>query len=62
MTSSLGCGTWGGNITSENIHLKHYMNVTWVSRELDKPDWMTDDQLFGEFYDPELEKVQYSPF
>ena len=26
MTSSLGCGTWGGNITSENIHLKHYMN------------------------------------
>ena len=34
MTSSLGCGTWGGNITSENIHLKHYMNVTWVSRPI----------------------------
>ena len=37
MTSSLGCGTWGGNITSENIHLKHYMNVTWVSRPIPSP-------------------------
>ena len=32
MTSSMGCGVWGGNITNENISLKHYMNVTWVSR------------------------------
>jgi hypothetical protein len=31
-TASLGCGTWGGNITSENISVKHYMNTTWVSR------------------------------
>jgi len=28
---SLGCGTWGGNITSENITVKHFLNVTWVS-------------------------------
>lgn len=49
MTSSLGCGTWGGNITSENIHLKHYMNVTWVSRPIaeDRP---TEQELFGVFY------------
>jgi len=49
MTSSLGCGTWGGNITSENIHLKHYMNVTWVSRPIaeDRP---SEAALFGEFY------------
>jgi sulfoacetaldehyde dehydrogenase len=49
MTSSLGCGTWGGNITSENIHLKHYMNVTWVSRPIveDRP---SEQDLFGEFY------------
>jgi sulfoacetaldehyde dehydrogenase len=49
MTSSLGCGTWGGNITSENIHLKHYMNVTWVSRPIaeDRP---TEAELFGEFF------------
>jgi acyl-CoA reductase-like NAD-dependent aldehyde dehydrogenase len=49
MTSSLGCGTWGGNITSENIHLKHYLNVTWVSRPIpaDRP---SEEELFGEFY------------
>jgi len=62
MTSSIGCGPWAGNATCENIHLRHYMNLTWVSKEFDKPDWMTDEELFGEFYDPELEKTQYSPF
>ena len=62
MTSSIGCGTWGGNATSENIHLHHYMNVTWVSWEFDKPDSPSDAELFGEFYDPELEKIQYSPY
>jgi sulfoacetaldehyde dehydrogenase len=62
MTSSIGCGTWAGNATSENIHLKHYMNVTWVSREFDKPDSVSDEELFGEFYDPELEKIQYSQY
>ncbi len=49
MTSSLGCGTWGGNITSENIHLKHYMNVTWVSRPIPE-DRPSERELFGEFY------------
>jgi sulfoacetaldehyde dehydrogenase len=49
MTSSMGCGTWGGNITNENISLKHYMNVTWVSRPIaeDRP---SEEELFGEFH------------
>jgi sulfoacetaldehyde dehydrogenase len=49
MTSSMGCGVWGGNITNENVALKHYMNVTWVSRPIaeDKP---SEAELFGEFY------------
>jgi sulfoacetaldehyde dehydrogenase len=53
MTSSMGCGVWGGNITNENISLKHYMNVTWVSRPTaeDRP---SDDELFGEFYNSEI--------
>jgi sulfoacetaldehyde dehydrogenase len=48
-TASLGCGTWGGNITSENISVKHYMNTTWVSRPIpeDKPD---ERELLGDFY------------
>ncbi|MDZ4159315.1 MAG: aldehyde dehydrogenase family protein, partial [Anaerolineaceae bacterium] len=27
---TLGCGTWGGNITSENITWKHLINTTWI--------------------------------
>ena len=47
-TSSLGCATWGGNICSENIWLKHYMNNTWIIREIPnfKP---TDEELFAGF-------------
>jgi sulfoacetaldehyde dehydrogenase len=55
MTSSMGCGTWGGNIVSENISLKHYMNTTWVSWPIPE-DRPSDEQLFGEFYDPALEE------
>ena len=53
MTASLGCGTWGGNITSENISVKHYMNTTWVSRVIpeDKP---SEQELLGEFYGSEI--------
>jgi sulfoacetaldehyde dehydrogenase len=54
MTSSLGCGTWGGNIVSENVHLKHYLNTTWVSVPI-KEDRPSDEELFGAFYDPALE-------
>ncbi|GMV46180.1 MAG: aldehyde dehydrogenase [Pseudomonadota bacterium] len=54
MTSSLGCGTWGGNIISENVHLKHYMNTTWVSVPI-KEDRPSDEELFGPFYDPACE-------
>ena len=55
MTSSLGCGTWGGNVISENVHLKHYMNTTWVSHPIPE-DRPSDMELFGEFYDPQLEE------
>jgi sulfoacetaldehyde dehydrogenase len=53
MTSSMGCGVWGGNITNENISLKHYMNVTWVSRPTPE-DRPSDADLFGEFYNSEI--------
>jgi len=48
-TSSMGCGTWGGNIVSENIALKHYMNTTWVARPIPE-DLPSQQELFGEFY------------
>jgi len=53
MTASLGCGYWGGNVTNENIHLKHYMNVTWVSRPIPE-DRPSEEELFGEFYNSEI--------
>jgi sulfoacetaldehyde dehydrogenase len=49
MTSSLGCGIWGGNVTNENISLKHYLNVTWVSHPIPE-DRPTEQELFGDFY------------
>lgn len=52
-TASLGCGTWGGNITSENISVKHYMNTTWVSRPIPE-DRPTEQELLGEFYNSEI--------
>ena len=49
MTSSLGCGIWGGNITNENVTLKHLMNFTWVSVPI-KEDRPSEEELFGEFF------------
>jgi len=48
MSISLGCGTWGGNITNENINLRHFINITWVSQPIqeNKP---SDEYLFREF-------------
>ncbi|WP_282169015.1 aldehyde dehydrogenase family protein [Ruegeria atlantica] len=53
MTSSLGCGIWGGNITNENVTMKHMMNYTWVSRPIPE-DRPSEPDLFGEFYGQEV--------
>jgi sulfoacetaldehyde dehydrogenase len=45
-TLTLGCGTWGGNIASENITWKHMINTTWVSSPIE-PVIPTDEELFG---------------
>ena len=43
---TLGCGTWGGNITSENVHWKHFMNVTWLSYPI--PEVIPDETTIFE--------------
>jgi len=48
-TATLGCGTWGGNITTENIHFRHFMNVTWVNEPVE-PWAFTDDEMWGDFW------------
>ena len=48
-TFSLGCGTWGGNSTNENINWRHLINVTWVSKPLATPKVLPpDSELFGD--------------
>ncbi len=46
-TGSLGCGTWGGNIVSENITLKHFLNNTWVAAAIPSRQ-PSDEEIFGD--------------
>lgn len=48
-TMTLGCGTWGGNITSENIHWKHFLNYTWVSKPI-PPVVPDEESIFGAYW------------
>jgi len=49
-TLSLSCGTWGRNITTENVNARHFINVTWVSRPLE-PRIIDEDELFGVYWE-----------
>lgn len=47
-TFSLGCGSWGGNGTNNNITWRDLINETWVSKPLAKAkELMPDEELFG---------------
>ncbi len=47
-TDTIGCGTWAGNITSDNINYRHFLNYTWLSTPIEEcvP---TDDEIFGDY-------------
>jgi len=36
-TTTLGCGSWGGNSISENLDYKHLMNVSRIGNVIDRP-------------------------
>ena len=47
-TFSLGCGSWGGNGTNNNITWRDLINETWVSKPLQTPKTLpSDEELFG---------------
>jgi len=47
-TDSLGCGTWAGNMTSENINWRHFLNYTTVTTPI--PEHIpTEEEIFGEY-------------
>lgn len=47
---TLGCGTWGGNITSDNVHWKHFINTTWVSTPI-APVVPDENVIFGQHWE-----------
>ena len=48
-TFSLGCGSWGGNGTNNNITWRDLINETWVSKPLATPKTLpSDEELFGD--------------
>jgi len=46
---TLGCGTWGGNITTENITYKHFLNITWVSSPIE-PVVPDENKIFADHW------------
>lgn len=46
---TLGCGSWGNNISNENITWKHFVNTTWVSSPID-PVIPKEEAIFGEHW------------
>ena len=48
-TFSLGCGSWGGNSTNNNINWRDLINETWVSKPLKVTKVIpSDEDLFGQ--------------
>jgi len=46
---SMGCGTWGGNSFSDNMHWRHFLNVTRISRVI--PERVpTEEEIFGAYF------------
>ncbi len=57
-TFSLGCGSWGGNATNNNITWRDLINETWVSKPLAKTKEIpSDEALFGKDIIEALEGV-----
>ena len=47
-TDSLGCGSWAGNLTSDNINWRHFLNYTWLAVPAEE-HIPSDEELFGEY-------------
>ena len=48
---SMGCGSWGGNSFSDNLNVRHFLNVTRVVHPLAPANVRepTEDELFGAY-------------
>ena len=46
-TTTLGCGSWGGNSISENLDYKHLMNVSRIGKPITRKAVPTDDEIWS---------------
>ncbi|RIA45356.1 sulfoacetaldehyde dehydrogenase [Dichotomicrobium thermohalophilum] len=46
---SMGCGTWGGNSIDDNLHYRHFLNITKVARPI-PPRAPTVDEIFADYW------------
>ncbi len=46
---SMGCGTWGGNSFSDNMHWRHFLNITRIARPI--PERVpSESEIFGRWF------------
>ena len=46
-TTTLGCGSWGGNSISENLDYKHLMNVSRIGKIIPDKEVPTDEEIWA---------------
>jgi succinate-semialdehyde dehydrogenase len=46
-TTTLGCGSWGGNSISENLDYKHLMNVSRIGKVIENKPVPTDEEIWA---------------
>jgi succinate-semialdehyde dehydrogenase len=46
-TTTLGCGSWGGNSISENLDYKHLMNVSRIGKVITGKKVPTDEEIWA---------------
>ena len=46
---SMGCGSWGRNITDENLHYKHYLNITKIVETIETNE-PTEEDIFSQYW------------
>ena len=47
-TTTLGCGSWGGNSISENLDYKHLMNVSRIGKVITDKKVPTDAEIWAD--------------
>ncbi len=46
---SMGCGSWGGNSIDDNLHYRHFMNITRIVRSIPINEPSTDE-IFTDYW------------